>query len=87
MVESSEEVFSVGGYLGSRCALALLTNADLKPDIISAHNPLSLFHTLDILINGVLSDRYEVYSKRYSCLSKTTVTRRRVTITILVVHT
>ena len=38
------------------------------------------------LINGVLSDRYEVYSKKYSCLSKTMVTRRRVTITILIVH-
>ena len=47
MVESGEEVFGVGGYLGSRCALALLTDADLKPDIISTHNPLSSFHTLD----------------------------------------
>ena len=47
MVESGEEVFSVGSYLG---VLALLTNADLKPDISSAHNPLSSFHTLDAWI-------------------------------------
>ena len=33
-----------------------------------------------------LNDRYEVIVKVYSCLSKTTVTCRRVTITILVVH-
>ena len=56
MVESGEEVFSVGGYLGSCCGLALLTNADLKPDISSAHNPLSLFHTLDLLYFPLLVD-------------------------------
>ena len=38
-------------------------------------------------INGTLSDRYECCSKRYICLSKTTVTHRHVTTTILSVHT
>ena len=33
-----------------------------------------------------LNDRSEVYSKRYSCLSKTMVTHRHVTITISVYH-
>ena len=33
-----------------------------------------------------LNDRYEVIVKVYSCLSKTMVTRRCVTITILIVH-
>ena len=56
MVESDEKVFGVGSYLGSRCALALLTNADLKPDIISAHNPLSSFHTLDYLQQSPLPE-------------------------------
>ena len=56
MVESNEEVFGVGGYLGSRCMLALLTNADLKPDIISTHNPLSSFHTLDYLQQSPLPE-------------------------------
>ena len=37
-------------------------------------------------INGVLSDRYEGYSKRYSCLSKTMVTCMHVTNTILSVY-
>ena len=50
-MESGEEVFGVGGYLGSHCVLTLLTNADLKPDISSAHNPLSSFHTLDVDLN------------------------------------
>ena len=57
MVESGEEVFGVGGYLGSRCALALLNNADLKHDIISAHNPLSSFHTLDIVLHWYVCKR------------------------------
>ena len=35
------------------------------------------------IISGVLSDRYERYSKEYSCLAKTMVTRMRVTITTL----
>ena len=35
------------------------------------------------IISGVLSDRYERYSKEYSCLANTTVTRMRVTITTL----
>ena len=35
------------------------------------------------IISGVLSDRYECYSKEYSCLSKTMVTHMHVTITTL----
>ena len=35
------------------------------------------------IISGVLSDRYERYSKEYSCLAKTTVTCMHVTITTL----
>ena len=41
MVDSGEEVFGVGGYLGLRCALTLLTNADLKADVTLLHNIIS----------------------------------------------
>ena len=39
-----------------------------------------------LIISGVLSDRYECYSKEYSCLSKTMVTCMHVTIIILNVY-
>ena len=56
---SGQKIFVLCQHaLGLRCALALLTNADLKADITlflsSAHNPLSSFHTLDIWKNHLM---------------------------------